>query len=906
MRSAALAPRFTASAIAVSVIALVAFGPAGPLAGDGDTTEMNQEVGQRAKAPDKDNRRLRRLPSQMKWLGPDGIAGRIRAVLIHPTDARIIYAGAATGGVWKSTDSGESWVPLDDFMPSLVIGSLAMDPNDPDTIYAGTGEIFTFLAEGLWLRGQDRGQGIFVSRDAGATWRALGATQTATEDWRFVSRIAIDPSSRDHILAATSTGLWQSTDGGDSFNRVLTGIFLDVKFHPIRPANVVASRFGGFTFFSKNFGSNWTASIPPAGMDLSDTRVELAPVTQTPEQWRALTIDMSLSDHTGLLTSNDGGQRFFILGRPKGDTDCASSNRAYTGALWVDPHNAQRMLIGGTFLCKTTNGGATFVRIPAPENVDFVDLHAIVAQPDSSDGILVGHDQGLKRVLGFPLLEPKVENLSGGLRTTQFQSAVADPVTDNVLGGTQDTGGLLRRDGSWVKVIGGDGTGATRGGDIFYSGQSLGRVRRMLPDGSNRFCFSATGSSPLAESHPDDRCGTAAVARFCGNVTPMMIDPNDINRLYVGCRKLWLTLNARAESASDIGWSPIELSPAQAGTGNFVINTIDVARGNANLIWVGTMRIVSASNTDVLPGGQLWKTANATAGVPTFDRMDDGHGLPARPVFDVAIDPRDHQKVYVSYSGFASDNVWKTADGGASFINISAGLPAVPVWSLAVHPTKAGWLYAGTDVGLYTSTDDGATWSATSRGPATVPISDLQWKGDTTFLTIATYGRGTHEYDASPNPELLFPEELSHVAGLFFSGHVENLIASDNKRYAIATPKGGGDTLSVVLTTRGGFTRAATPFGSDLQFFIEALPSTNADQRLELFDFSSNQFVTVQITPLPGSQERTTTRFVADAASRFISPTTRELQARITWTRNIGTTPWTVRLDSAGWRITRP
>ena len=629
---------------------------------------------------------------------------------------------------------------------------------------------------------------------------------------------------------------------------------------------MVASRFGGFTFFSRNFGSNWTASIPPAGMDLSDTRVELAPVTQTPDHWRALTIDLSSSAMTNLLTSSDGGQRFTSLASRLrcGQRDpttgvCTSNNRAYTGALWVDPQNAQRMLLGGTFLCKTTDGGASFTQIAAPPNVDFVDLHAVVAQPGSSDGVLVGHDQGLKRVLGFASAQPTVENLNNGLRTTQFHSAVADPATDNVFGGTQDTGTLLRRDGSWLKVIGGDGIMVSRGGDIFYGGQSQGRVRRMLIDGSDRLCFSATSSSPLADSRRDDRCGTAPVSQFCGNFTPILIDPNEINRLFVGCRRLWRTLDARAPLASNINWTPAELDPAQAGPGNFVINAMDVPRGNANLMWLGTMQIGSAVNTERAGGrAALEVHQRGWPPAPTFDRMDVGKGLPNRPVFDVAIDPRDGQKVYVSYSGFAGDNVWTTTDGGASFTNISAGLPAVPVWSLAVHPTQAGWLYAGTDVGLYTSTDDGATWSATTRGPSTVAISDLQWKGDTTFLTVGTYGRGTHEYDASPNPELLFPETLTREAGLFSSGHVENLIASDDKRFVITTARGGAGTLSVVLTTRGGFTRAATPFGSDVQFFIEALASRNASQQLEFFDFSSNQFVTMQIVPLTGGQERTT------------------------------------------------
>lgn len=854
---------------------------------------------------DERGRRGRKRPkaaSQLKWLGPDNFAGRIRSVLIHPNNANIIYAGAATGGVWKSTNGGQTWASLDDFMPTQVIGSLAMAPADSNTIYAGTGEIFTFFAEGLWLRGQDRGQGIFVSRDAGATWSALASTQSQTDDWRFVSRIAVDPSSSSHIFAATSTGLWQSTDAGQSFTKVLSGIFLDVKIHPLQPRNVVASTMGGPTMFSNDFGANWTASTFPSGTLTADTRVELAPVTQQTQQWRALVIRRAASPPpptsgvVGLLTSSNGGQSFTSLGIPTGN--CAQTNRVYTGALWVDPQNADRMLIASTHVCKTTDGGASFTRIAEPPGVLFTDMHAIVAQPGASDGILVGHDQGLKRVLNYTSAEPTVEDLNNGLRTTQFHSAVSDPVTNNVYGGTQDTGILLRNGATWTRVIHGDGIMASRGDGFFYGGRDQAAVRRVEVDGSNDVCISATGPSPLSESRPDtdQGCGSGPVSPFCAIKTPLLVDPNDSDRLYVGCRQLWRTPSARAGDPASINWNSIK--PAD---GNFVITTMDIPDGNANLLWLGTMLLSSTNPQDVGSNGRLWKSTTAT---PAFNRMDNGKGLPARPVFDVAIDPQDNQKVYVSYSGFASDNVWKTANGGTSWTNIAAGLPDVPVWSLAVHPTQAGWLYAGTDVGLYTSTDDGVNWSATTRGPSTVAISDLQWKGDTTFLTVATYGRGVHELDARANPERLFPETATLAAGVFPDGHVENLLASDNKRFRVIFPT--LPAVSVVLTTRGGFTAAATPAGSDLEFFIEAVANSNASQKLEMFDFLTNSYLVLQITSATAGIEKTTLRRFADGASRFINPTTRELQARITWTKTVSGGLFLVQIDAAGWTITRP
>jgi hypothetical protein len=443
----------------------------------------------------------------------------------------------------------------------------------------------------------------------------------------------------------------------------------------------------------------------------------------------------------------------------------------------------------------------------------------------------------------------------------------------------------------------------------FCSARSSRRV--SCSGGSGVECFSATSASPIVESllSGSGECGTSPVNPFCGNKTPILVDPNNINRLYVGCRQLWRTQGARTASPSNITWTPINWTGATPPTVNFVINAMDIPRGDANLMWVGTMHAFGGSDPSVGVAGQLWRSTNAATNAPIFTQMNIGKGLPARPVFDVAIDPRPDatgkfKKVYVSYAGFAPDNVWMTPDDGATWSPIGAGLPAVPVWAIAVHPTKPGWLYAGTDVGLYTSTDDGATWSATTRGPATVAISDLQWK-DNARLTVATYGRGVHELDATPNPELLFPETAQVPVGSLTRGRVENLLLSDDKRLVLSRPS-FSQNLTSVLTTRGGFTTSATPVGSNLEFSIESLASQDVDQTSEWFDFLNNQFVTMQIVRLTAGQERTTTRVFATGASRFISPTTRQLQARLTWTPVKAGSMFSVEMDAARWKITRP
>jgi photosystem II stability/assembly factor-like uncharacterized protein len=858
-------------------------------------------------------RRMKHPPAaRFNWLGPDRFAGRIRSILVHPSNADIIYAGAATGGIWKTTDGGQSWVSLDDFMPTQVIGSLAMDPADPNTIYAGTGEIFTFFAEGLWLRGQDRGRGIFVSRDAGATWNALASTQTQNADWRFVNRIAIDPSSSSHLFAATGTALWESTDAGQTFRRVLTGVFLDVKIHPLEPSNVVASRMGGPTAFSSNFGVSWSEASFPAGTLTADTRVELAPVTQTAQRWRALVLRRAPTPASppsrviGLFASSNRGQTFKSIGSPSSNWsgDCDQTNRVYTGALWVDPQEESRLLIASTHLCRTTNDGTTVTRIVAPEDLLFTDFHAIVSQPGSSADILVGHDQGLRRIPDYTAASPTIEDLNNGLRTTQFHSAVADPVTQNVFGGTQDTGILLRNGASWTRIIHGDGSMASFGNGFFYGARDQATVRRVEVDGSNDLCISATGSAPLLESRndSDQGCGNPPLTPFCANLTPLLIDRNDPNRLYVGCRQLWRTADARAGNPANVDWSSVK-----SADDNHVISSLDIANGNASLMWVGTRRLASTNPQDVdNSGGRLWKSTNATNASPTFTRMDAGKGLPGRPVADLVIDPRDSQKVYVSYAGHAANNVWVSSNGGTSFSDIGAGLPPVPVWALAVHPTQAGWLYAGTDVGLYVSTDDGATWSATTRGPATVAISDLQWRGESNGLTLATYGRGVHEFDATPNPEQVAPETLAQELGSSLSGRVENLIASDNKYFiAQSESKGGVQSVGVVLTTRGGFSRAATASSSDLAFFVESRSSTTATRTIELFNFTTSRYESLASGPSTAGPDQNVGVALDARARDFIDPTTRQLRARLSWTRT-SAFPFTVRIDSASWFVLRP
>lgn len=167
------------------------------------------------------------------------------------------------------------------------------------------------------------------------------------------------------------------------------------------------------------------------------------------------------------------------------------------------------------------------------------------------------------------------------------------------------------------------------------------------------------------------------------------------------------------------------------------ISAIAVATGPSYQIWVGNSK------------GGVWKTSNGTAAAASVTWTSYGAALPDRFVSDIEIDPTNPNIVYITFGGYAADNVWKTTDGAATWAAATGSgvtaLPSLPIWSIAVHPTNTSWIYAGTEMGVFTSEDSGASWQSVTDGPANVPVYDLSWMGNT--LLAGTHGRGVFKSD---------------------------------------------------------------------------------------------------------------------------------------------------------------
>jgi hypothetical protein len=647
-------------------------------------------------------------PTTWTWLGPGNIGGRIRSIVISPTNANAMWIGSVSGGIWKTTDGGATWHVVDDFMANLAVSTLIMDPINPAVMYAGTGEGF-YNGDGI------RGAGVFKSSDGGTTWAQLPTTANA--NWLYVNRLAISPNGTT-LLAATRSGIWRSIDGGSIWTRVVATEALDVNFDPTDNMKAIASSYSGLAWYSTDGGATWNAA---SGVPGAADRVEVAYAPSNPA-----IVYASVDVNGGTIySSTNGGQSY---------TQATVSASSYLGTqgwydniIWVDPTNPAIVIVGGIDLWRSTNSGSTLTKISqwfsAPSSAH-ADHHAIVNDPSfngtSNKTVYFGNDGGIYRTTDVYAVANTSgwQELNNNLGITQFYGAAGNPTTGVIVGGTQDNG-TLRYSGnteSWTAMFGGDGgfdAADPTNSNYFYGEYVYLEIHRSTNGGaSSNYIYSGIGD-----------------AGSCANfIAPFVLDPNNANTMLAGGCQLWRSTNVKAATPS---WASIKTS-----TGSY-ISAIAIAPGNSDIMWVG------------YNNGDVYSTTNGTLVAPIWNRADLGTpNLPNRQVTRITIDPTDAQKVYVTFGGFSANNVYRTTDGGATWADITGtgltGLPDVPVRSLVINPTNANWLYVGTEVGIFTSEDGGGTWGVPQDGPANVSVDELLWL-DTNTLVAATHGRGLYK-----------------------------------------------------------------------------------------------------------------------------------------------------------------
>ncbi|MFN0279082.1 MAG: hypothetical protein ACKVRN_10830 [Pyrinomonadaceae bacterium] len=665
------------------------------------------------------------FPDSWSWLGPGNVGGRVRAISIHPANANDILIGSVSGGIWRTFNGGGSWFPINDFMVNLGITTIARNPTNANNLYAGTGESFGTVNSsefGDFVQGA----GIFRSDDGGASWNQLASTNNP--NFNAVNRVAISPNGAI-ILAATNQGLFRSTDGGANWTIPVFGTVLEVDFHPT-DSNRALLGGAGSARFSTDGGQTWsTVAFSPAisngGSVATNGRVELA-------YWPigGLIVYASVNNNNGrLYRSVNGGQNFTLVNSGTNYFLGAGNQGWYDNALWVNPQDPDFVIVGGIHLWQSGDGGTTLTQISDGSDSAHADHHAIVAHPGFNNSTnrtaFFANDGGIYRTdnVGTATINSGWTELNNNLGITQFYGG-AGSTNGNIIGGTQDNGTLRYTTFGgtelWTSTAGADGgycSADQTDTNYFYGAtQNLGVFRSSNAGFSSTAISSGIGDVPPVQTN---------------FIAPILLDPGEPERLLAGGWSLWRTSNSRAATPS---WTAIKGTTG----GNSPISAITISPLNSSFIVVGhnngDVYYTFQGTTTPAPPPNAWIK---------IDNTLPNNNFITRAVIDTTRAPN---WIYVTHGGFTSNNVYVTRDLGASWIDVTGagatGLPDVPVRTLAIHPNNPDLLYAGTEVGIFTSNDAGATWDLPNGGPANVSVDELFWMGGD--LIAATHGRGMY------------------------------------------------------------------------------------------------------------------------------------------------------------------
>lgn len=662
-------------------------------------------------------------PNALSWtqLGPGNVGGRIRAIAVHPTDPNTVYIGAVAGGVWKSTNGGNSWTSISDFMENIAVCALVIDPLNPDIIYAGTGEGF-FNFDAI------RGAGIFKSTDAGNSWTRLASTNNS--NFYYVNDLDIDKTT-GRIYAATRKAFYASDDGGMNFSPLITAgssdaNCMDIEIAYTSPTTVYAT-FGQFSqaeiWRSTDGGASFSQNLTQASMG----RIELAVSQSNPLVAYASFMDLATRGTADLKITTDGGNNWTskLIPGPSfaGATTYTGEQAWYDNILAVDPENSDLLLAGGIDNWKSTNGGVNwdqksnwYYGSGAPPYVH-ADQHAYVFAPSNPNIVYLGNDGGIYKSTNKGETWVSCNN---NLFITQFYYGAVNPTGSIYLGGTQDNG-TLRTTGStdWYEILGGDG-GATEvdfNNPLTIYMEYVDLAIFKSTDGGATF-FKAMNGIPRGANLYD---GTTDRTLF---ISPFSISPNNPNTLVAGTYRVWRTTNG----AND--WDPIsgDLTGSGTGSSGATISTVVIAKGDARVIYAGCTngRVQVSTNN-----GTSWNLRNT--------------GLPNLYATRIAIKNNSPETAFLTFSGYTNGSkVFKTTDYGVNWTNISGNLPNIPVNCIFIHPDNSNYLYVGTDLGVFSTTNGGTNWVQDVSGMANVPVLDIDYRASDNRIFAATHGRSMY------------------------------------------------------------------------------------------------------------------------------------------------------------------
>ncbi len=714
---------------------------------------------------------------KLRGIGPAVASGRVGDLAVDPEDPSTYYVAVCSGNVWKTTNAGTTFAPVFDGEGSYSIGCVALDPNDANVVWVGTGENNSQRSVG-W------GDGVYRSANGGQSWENVGL-----EESEHVGMIAIDPRDSDRVFVAAQGPLWRdggdrglyrTTDGGATWELVLevdehTGcneVHLDPRDPDVMYASTYQRRRHVWTLIDGGPGSGiWKST------DGGDTWRELEKGLPEVDLGR-IGMDVSPADPDVLYAvveaaRDEGG---FFRSTDRGETwekmsDRGTSSPQYYNEIFCDPAEVDRVYLIDTFLSVTEDGGKTFRRLSVEDK--HVDDHVVWIDPADTEHLRVGCDGGVYETWDRGATWDWKQNLP----VTQFYKVAVDQAEPfyNVYGGTQDNntlGGPVRTispagivNEDWFVTVGGDGfepaVDPTDPNTVYSQWQNGGLIRHDRP------------SREVVDIRPMEGPGEPGL-RWNWDA-PLIVSPHSPTRLYYAANVLFRSEDrgntwerVSGELSRDLDRNQLEVMGRIWSVDTVAKNRSTSYYGNAvalcesplaeGLLYVGTDDGRVHVTED---GGATWRAIDSFEGVAELAYVSD-----------LEPSPHDADTVYATFSdhkhGVFDPYVFVSRDRGRTWSPIASNLPEDHVvWAVVEDHVRPGLLFAGTEFGLFTSLDGGERWIELSGGLPTIGVRDVELQRREGDVVLATFGRGFYVLDDYAPLREMSAELLERDAHLF-------------------------------------------------------------------------------------------------------------------------------------------